>query len=73
MPGNTPYHPSELVRAFDDAWTVIQSTGRDLKPLQESQLRFELAKCIIIVAENGVTDPDELRRRAIEEMLLTVS
>ena len=73
MPGNTPYHPSELVRAFDEALTVIRSKGRRLKPLQESQLRFELAKCIIILAENGVTDPDELRRRAIEEMLLTVS
>jgi hypothetical protein len=36
-------------------------------------VRFALAKVIITLAESGVTDPKELRRRAIEEMLLSES
>jgi hypothetical protein len=68
-----PYPPSELVRVFDAAWTAIHPTGRRLKFRQEDRRRLDLAKCIIALAEDGVTDPRELRRRAIEEMLLSES
>ena len=68
-----PYLPSELVRVFDAAWTAIRPTGRRLKFRQEDGRRLALAKCIITLAEHGVTDPRELRRRAIEEMLLSES
>jgi hypothetical protein len=64
-----------LVRVFDAAWTVIRPKGRPPKGRrpkfrQDDRLRLTLAKCIITLAENGVTDPEELRRRAIEQMIL---
>lgn len=68
-----PYRPSEHVRVFDAAWTAIGPKGRRLKFRQEDRRRLALAKCIITLAEKGVTDPHELRRRAIEDMLLTDS
>ena len=66
-----PCPPSELVRVFDAAWTVIRPKGRRLKFRQDDRLRLALAKVIITLAEKGVADPKELRRRAIEHMILS--
>ena len=64
------YAPSDLVRVFDATWAIIRPKDRRMRTRQETRLRLDLAKCIISLAENGVTDPIELRRRAIEQMIL---
>jgi hypothetical protein len=37
---------------------------------REARLRLDLAECIVALAESGVRNPDEIRRLAIEEMIL---
>jgi len=52
---------------FDAAWHVV---GSCTTPREQSRLRVTLAKLLAELEARGVTDPWELRRRAIEEMLL---
>jgi hypothetical protein len=62
-------YPSELEEVFDDAWAVIKPK-RPTTARPEMQLRLTLARCIVELAANGVTDPGELRRQAIERFIL---
>jgi len=41
-------------------------------PSEEAQLRLSLARHIVRLSNSGITDRDELRRRAIEEMFFEV-
>ena len=62
-------YPSELEEVFDDAWAVIKPK-RPTTARPEMQLRLTVARCIVELAANGVTDPGELRRQAIERFIL---
>ena len=64
--------PSELEEVFDAAWVVVRPREA-IKPRQETQLRLALARRLVDLSANGVTDPKELRRRAIEHFLLAGS
>jgi hypothetical protein len=66
------YVPSELEKVFDAAWVVVRPR-KAIKPRQQTQLRLALARYLVHLATNGVTDAKELRRRAIEHFLLTGS
>ena len=55
---------------FDATWRVIGGRQCPLPPPEEAQLRLDLARLLVDLEERGVTDPRELRRRAIEEILL---
>jgi hypothetical protein len=70
MRRETSYAPADLVKVFDRVWRVIAPRQR-VKPGRKRQLRLDLAKVIIGLAAGGVHDPRELRRRAIEHMLLS--
>jgi len=52
---------------FDAAWHVV---GSRTTPGEQARLRVDLAKLLVELEARGVTDPWELRRRAIEEVLL---
>jgi hypothetical protein len=64
--------PSSLEEIFEATWNVIGSSQRVIKsrPHVQRQLRLTLARCIVGLAANGTTDPDELRRKAIERIVL---
>ena len=64
--------PTELriEDVFDTAWRVIGGRQCPLSPPDEAQLRLDLARLLVDLEARGVTDPRELRRRAIEELLL---
>jgi len=53
---------------FDAAWHVV---GSRTTPGEQARLRVALAKLLVELEARGVTDPWELRRRAIEEILLS--
>jgi hypothetical protein len=55
---------------FDATWRVVGSRNTPLAPREEWQLRLLLAKLLVELESSGVTDPRELRRRAIEEIVL---
>ena len=48
---------------------VIGSREPPFSPPEEAALRFVLARLLVDLEARGVTDPRELRRRVIEEML----
>jgi len=52
---------------FDAAWLVV---GSRTTPREQLKLRVLLATLLVELEARGVTDPWELRRRAIEEVLL---
>ena len=60
------------MEAFDAAWLIVGSAPRVVKFPNEAraQLRFALARCIVELSANGVADPVELRRQAIEHFVL---
>lgn len=66
--------PTELriEDVFDAAWRVIGGRQSLLLPPEEAQLRLDLARLLVDLETRGVTDPRELRRRAIEEILFGV-
>jgi len=52
--------------AFDDAWAFLQSVGSDLtEPSKSLESRTILAKRIIEMADQGLTDVAELRDNAL--------
>ena len=55
---------------FNATWRVIGGRQCPLAPLEEAQLRLDLARLLVDLESQGVTDPRELRRRAIEEIIL---
>ena len=55
---------------FDATWRVIGGRHAPLPPPEEAQLRLDLARLLVDLEARGVTDPRELRRRAIEEIIL---
>ena len=67
-----PHLPQALEDVFDAAWSVVSTSKRVLKsrPHVQRQLRRALARCIVGLAANGTGDPNELRRQAIERIVL---
>jgi len=62
------YVPSELEDIFDATWVIVRPRAA-IKPRQQTQLRLELARYLVDLAANGVTDAKELQRRAIKHFL----
>jgi hypothetical protein len=59
-----------LERAFEDVWTVLeahQEPGSECKP----EMGFTVGRTLVALAANGITDRQELRRRALETIALS--
>ena len=58
-----------MAEVFDAAWPVVRAQ-QFASNSSDDDARLALARVIVEIAAKGVTDPEELRRRAIEEFLL---
>ena len=67
-----PNLPTALQEVLEAAWNIVASKSRVVEtgPGVQTQLRLALARCIVALAANGITDPTELRRRAVERIVL---
>ena len=70
--GPEPNLPTALQEVLEAAWNIVASKSRIVKSGQamQMQLRLALARCIVALEANGITDPTELRRRAVERIVL---
>lgn len=65
-----PNLPTPLQEVLDAAWNIVTSHVPNSRPNVQTQLRLALARCIVALAANGITDPTELRRQAVERIVL---
>ena len=54
---------------FDAIWLVVGNRA-SISAQEERRMRLFVAKLLVELESSGVMDPRELRRRAIEEILL---
>jgi len=54
---------------FDAIWLVVGNRA-SISAQEERRMRLFVAKLLVELESSGVTDPRELRRRAVEEILL---
>jgi hypothetical protein len=69
------YSP-ELINAMTQAFTAVWTTLYSHLPIDgdgADELKIALSRTIIALAAEGVRDPKELRRRALENMALRSS
>jgi hypothetical protein len=67
------FDPSQLAtleKAFNAAWAVLKPKKMAAGSSQEQEQKLALANCLVAIAKNGVNDPNELRKQAIELMLV---
>jgi hypothetical protein len=71
-----PYsYGPELLRALEQAFDAVWATLCHM-PLacdQAKELKVALSQTLIALAADGITEPQELRRKALENMALTSS
>jgi hypothetical protein len=66
------YSPSlieALERAYEAVWSTLSaqmSSDRD----QSKELKIVLSQTLVALAANGITEPQELRRKSLETMTL---
>lgn len=67
------YSPSVLAaleQAFDAVWTTLYA-HRPRDRDQTKELKITLSQTLVGLAADGITDPEELRRKALQHMALT--
>jgi hypothetical protein len=71
LPHENPEVVAALERAFQDVWAVLYAhlplDGGDAVKEQS----IALSQTLVALAADGITDPRELRRKALEAMVLT--
>jgi len=66
------YSPEILAaiqQAFDRVWTTLYASVDN--DIERKELSIKLSRTLIEMAANGLTDPKELWRNALETMVLT--
>jgi hypothetical protein len=66
----------ELLGALEQAFDAVWATLYAHMPIvgdHAKELKIALSRTLIALAAEGITDPQELRRRALENMALTSS
>ena len=66
-----PFVLAAIERAFDSAWPVIRAHEAGANKARMAELSMALSHRLIELAADGVTDPQELRRLALETFPLT--
>jgi hypothetical protein len=51
--------------AFDGAWSVLEKRDLLARFANDCELQEELGQRLVVLASDGVTDPEELRRQAL--------
>jgi hypothetical protein len=51
--------------AFEGAWSVLATRNLLARFANECELQEELSQRLVLLASDGVTDPEELRRQAL--------
>jgi hypothetical protein len=51
--------------AFDGAWNVLETRDLLARFTNDSELKAEISQRLVILASEGVTNPDELRRQVL--------
>ena len=67
------YSPSlidAIERAYDAVWATLYA-HMHVDRHQSKELRILLSQTLVALAANGITDAQELRRKALETMALT--
>ena len=59
-----------ITTAFDAAWSEIAPSAEDAAQIE--RLRMRLAYTILAIADEGMTDSEELKRWALEVMQIIV-
>jgi hypothetical protein len=65
-----PSQLATLEKAFEAAWAVLKPKQMVAGSSQEKEQKLALAGCMVTLAKDGVTDPHNLKKRAIELMLI---
>jgi hypothetical protein len=68
--GYNPEVLADLAAAFNDVWAMLYA---QVPPESDDvlELSVSLSRELVALAVEGVTDPKELRRRALANMILT--
>ena len=64
--GSDPVVLAAIERAFDATWPVIRAHEAGANKARMAELSRALSQKLIELASEGVTDPQELRRLALE-------
>jgi hypothetical protein len=51
--------------AFEGAWNVLETRDLLARFTNDSELQAELSQRLVVLASDGVTDAEELRRQAL--------
>ena len=51
--------------AFDGAWNLLETRDLLARFANDSELKAEINQRLVILASDGVTNPDELRRQVL--------
>jgi hypothetical protein len=65
---SSPCDPKTLAAidvAFDAAWNVLETRALLARFANDAELRAELSQRLMVLASDGTSDPDELRRQAL--------
>ena len=60
-----------IERAFDSTWPVIRAQEAGNDKTRMAELSMALSHVFVMLAAEGITDPQELRRLALENFPLT--
>ena len=68
--GLSPEVVEDLASAFNDVWAMLyaQVPPEDDEAMEVS---ISLSRTLVALAAEGITDPKELRRKALENMIFT--
>ena len=60
-----------ITEAFDAVWSTLYVQVAP-ENTQADELKIALSQTLIALASEGITDPQELRRKALENMAFTI-
>jgi hypothetical protein len=71
LPQENPELVAALERAFQDVWAILYAHIPVDGGAAGKEQAIALSQTLVALAADGITDPQELRRKALETMVLT--
>jgi len=71
LPHENPEVVAAIERVFQDVWAVLYAHVPLDGGAAVKEQSIALSQTLIALAADGITDPQELRRKALETMVLT--